>query len=132
LTCVRDINSEEALERELERIRKFFQTKEKSEVLRIEWGTKDAFESQEAADKKLLTKIEEDVKELKEFMQEERQGMRRKGEIEKKIEELQNADLDKMVLDEVEYGKFWLRWALGLEKHETKMGKVVTQGGGSK
>lgn len=45
MTCIRDIFSEEALDREFERIRKFFQTRKKGEVLRIEWGTKEAFES---------------------------------------------------------------------------------------
>lgn len=45
--------------------------------------------------------------------------MRSKEEIEAKIKELENADLDKMVFDEVEYGKMWLRWVLGKETHKT-------------
>jgi hypothetical protein len=35
-------------------------------------------------------------------------------EILAKIEELENADLDKVPVDEVEYGKYWLGWVLGL------------------
>ena len=45
VTCVRDIISAEALEREFGRIRRVFATMEKDELpLRIEWGTKKAFE----------------------------------------------------------------------------------------
>ena len=42
-------------------------------------------------------------------------------EILHKIRELSCADLDQMVFEEVEYGKFWLKWVLGEEEHETKM-----------
>ena len=47
MTCMRDIIDAEALEREFDSIRKFFEAKTKDEVLRIEWGTKAAFEQQE-------------------------------------------------------------------------------------
>ena len=46
---------------------------------------------------------------------------RTEKEIHRKLDELFHADLDKMVFDEVEYGKFWLRWVLGLEEHTTKL-----------
>lgn len=46
MTCIRDIYNEEQLEREFESIRKVFKTlKDKEKPLRIEWGTKYAFES---------------------------------------------------------------------------------------
>ena len=35
------------------------------------------------------------------------------------------ADCDKLVVDEVEYGEFWLRWVLGLEEHTTKLRESV-------
>ena len=45
MTCSRDILSEDALEREFESIRKVFGTLKKEELpLRMEWGTKEAFE----------------------------------------------------------------------------------------
>jgi hypothetical protein len=47
-------------------------------------------------------------------------------QIQKKIEELKEADLDKMVTDEVEYGKFWLEWVLGKVEHTTIMKKKVS------
>ena len=44
MTCARDIGSSEALEREFESIRKVFATMTEDELpLRIEWGTKKAF-----------------------------------------------------------------------------------------
>ena len=46
MTCVRDIMTEDALEREFDSIRKVFKTlKEDEKPLRIEWGTKKAFGS---------------------------------------------------------------------------------------
>lgn len=48
MTCIRDIITEEGLEREFVSIRKFFRSlKEGEKPLRIEWGTKHAFEPQE-------------------------------------------------------------------------------------
>lgn len=45
MTNIRDIIDRDALEREFERIRNFFKHHlEKNEILRIEWGTKEAFE----------------------------------------------------------------------------------------
>jgi len=49
--------------------------------------------------------------------------LRTEREIENKISELDKADLDKMVFDEVEYGKFWLKWVLGKVKHKTEIVK---------
>lgn len=47
MTCIRDILDEEGLEREFESIRKVFRTLKKEELpLRMEWGTKQAFEEQ--------------------------------------------------------------------------------------
>jgi hypothetical protein len=47
MTNIRDIINSEQLEREFESIRKVFETlKEAEKPLRIEWGTKQAFESQ--------------------------------------------------------------------------------------
>ena len=46
MTIVVDILDEDALTREFERIRKILKTLRKDEVLRIEWGTKWAFEKQ--------------------------------------------------------------------------------------
>ena len=44
MTCIRDILTEEQLEREFDSIRKVFKTLENNEKpLRIEWGTKNAF-----------------------------------------------------------------------------------------
>lgn len=54
--------------------------------------------------------------------------MRSLEEIEKKREELTRADLTKMVMDEVEYGKFWLDWVMGKEEHETKVQCISTHG----
>jgi hypothetical protein len=47
--------------------------------------------------------------------------LRTQDEVEKKLRELEQADLDKMLMDEVEWGKFWLNWVLGKEEHQTKM-----------
>ena len=44
MTCIRDIQSEVGLERELERIRHFFKVMAKDETLRIHWGSKEAME----------------------------------------------------------------------------------------
>lgn len=43
MTCIRDVTTEDALNRELENIRRFFRTLKKGEALRIEWGTPEAF-----------------------------------------------------------------------------------------
>ena len=51
--------------------------------------------------------------------------VRTEKEIHRKLSELMLADCDKMVVDEVEYGKFWLRWVLGLEEHTTKLRESV-------
>jgi len=51
-------------------------------------------------------------------------SVRTEEEIAKKIEELKEADFDKMVTDEVEYGKFWLDWVLGKVEHTTTIKKV--------
>ena len=58
MTCIRDILNEEALEREFESIRKVFKTFKKEELpLRIEWGTKKAFEKQISERLRFLVKI---------------------------------------------------------------------------
>ena len=49
--------------------------------------------------------------------------MRTETEIDTKITELKNADLDAMVTDEIEYGIFWLEWVLCQKEHATKMRK---------
>jgi hypothetical protein len=64
----------------------------------------------------------ENVKGLK-FLKDCLTLMRTEAEINTKITELENADLDAMVTDEVEYGLFWLKWVLGQEEHTTKMRK---------
>ena len=46
--------------------------------------------------------------------------MRSEAEIRKKLRELERADLDEMVVDEIEYGKYWLEWVLGKHEHTTK------------
>lgn len=50
--------------------------------------------------------------------------MRTKKELKGKITELYNADLDRMVTDEVEYGVYWLEWVLGKHEHETILKQV--------
>lgn len=55
--------------------------------------------------------------------------MRSQQEIEKKIEELHGADLDKMPVDEVEYGMFWLQWVLGKEEHVTRTRQCLSTHG---
>ena len=46
--------------------------------------------------------------------------MRSEAEIRKKLRELERANLDEMVFDEVEYGKYWLEWVLEKHEHTTK------------
>lgn len=58
MTNIRDITSKEALEREFDSISRVFETFTKDEVLRIEWGTKEAFEKQAEA---IATGIQEKV-----------------------------------------------------------------------
>lgn len=48
MTCIRDIIDLEQLEREFDSIRKVFKGLAENELpLRIEWGTKEAFEKME-------------------------------------------------------------------------------------
>jgi len=49
--------------------------------------------------------------------------MRTLEEITAKIAELNKADLNQVPVDEVQYGLFWLDWALGLKDHQTIMRK---------
>ncbi len=43
-------------------------------------------------------------------------AMKTREEIESMLEKLNKAKLEDHVLDEIEYGKFWLKWVLGKEK----------------
>lgn len=59
MTCIRDILTEEQLEREFESIRKTFKTLKKTELpLRIHWGTKEAMEQAEKFPIKLFGEIQ--------------------------------------------------------------------------
>jgi len=55
MTCIRDIINKEQLEREFDSIRKCFETLSDDEKpLRIEWGTKKAFEMMEKPEEEVL------------------------------------------------------------------------------
>ena len=64
MTCIRDINSSEALEREFESIRKVFATMKKDELpLRIEWGTKKASDEIEEQEQHVNVRVLNDTEE---------------------------------------------------------------------
>jgi len=66
MTCIRDIMTEDALEREFDSIRVLFKDlKTEEKPLRIHWGTKSAFDSMEAQQS---SQIEEVAKEIERSM----------------------------------------------------------------
>lgn len=64
MTCIRDIINSEALEREFESIRKVFATMKKDELpLRMEWGTKQAFDEIEEREQHVNVRVMNDTEE---------------------------------------------------------------------